>query len=165
MSASEVHIQTVAPGDMAQLMTALQALARDLNDPFTVTSDDMAAALFGPDSFALALLARQGDTLCGAALAAPLFSTLGGGATLYVSDLWVEPSVRQHALGTRLLSAASAEGERRWQTSGLRLTVYSDNAPARAFYERLGFIENEKDLSAFLPGASVAALQTEASCA
>lgn len=159
MCASDLRIQTVGTEDVSALMRALKALARDLDDPFKATPDDISKALFGPDSFALALLARQGDRVFGTVLAAPLFSTMGGGPALYVSDLWVDVSARQQAVGKRLLVAASIEGSRRWQTTGLRLTVYRDNAPARAFYDRLGFALNEKDLSAFLPGTRVAALQ------
>ncbi|ABG31916.1 N-acetyltransferase [Roseobacter denitrificans] len=162
MSDSKVRIQTVGPADVPDLMAALQALARNLDDPFKVTPEDVSKALFGPDSFTMALLARQGGKVFGAVFAAPLFTTLGGGAVLYVSDLWVDASVRKQSLGRRLLAAAAAEGASRWQTSGIRLTVYSDNAPARAFYAKLGFVVNEKDLTAFLSGTRVAALQARA---
>ena len=159
MSASDLRLHAVGQADLPALMTGLEALARDLGDPFKATTEDISRALFGPERFALAVLAQRGSLPVGVALAAPLFSTVGDGPVLYVSDLWVDAGVRQQAVGRRLLAKVLSEGAARWQTNAIKLTVYSDNTPAMAFYDKLGFILQEKDRSAFLPRPAAAEMQ------
>lgn len=150
MSASDVVLEPAGPKDMPEVMNALKALARDMGDPFKASDNSLSEALFGSPGFALALLARRGGHVVGVALAAPLFSTSGGGAVLYVSDLWVDPAVRRQALGKRLLAEALSVGAARWRTTSIKLTVYSDNTQALDFYAGLGFVLQEKDRSAIL---------------
>lgn len=150
MSVSDLTIAPAEPEDIPALMNALQALARDLDDPFKASQRALSDALFGPYSFAAALLARCQDQVVGAALAAPLFSTSAGACVLYVSDLWVDPAVRRQAVGRRLLAEALSLGAARWQTSSLKLTVYVDNTQALEFYARLGFVLQDSDRSAIL---------------
>lgn len=154
MSDSELCIQTARQQDLPALMFALQALAQDLGDPFEATTDTVSTALFGPNCFAMAVLARRREQTLGIALGAPLFSTMGGGTVLYVSDLWVAPAARRQSLGQKLLAAALSEGAARWQVKSIKLTVYADNAQALKFYSELGFVLNENDRSAVLPAAA-----------
>jgi ribosomal protein S18 acetylase RimI-like enzyme len=158
MSGSDLTIQPVSQADLSTLITCLHALAKDLGDPFHATYDGMAEALFGDDRFAMALLAMEGDHTRGALLAAPLFSTMGGGASVYVSDLWVAPEARRQAVGRRLLASAFRQGRTRWNAKSLKLTVYSDNSRALAFYDRLGFVLQENDRSAIMNSADATAL-------
>jgi ribosomal protein S18 acetylase RimI-like enzyme len=74
-----------------------------------------------------------------------VFSTVRGGAGLYVSDLWVAPEARSAGLGHRLLKAAEARAAEAWGAGFLRLTVYDDNPRARAFYDRLGFHSDPRE--------------------
>jgi ribosomal protein S18 acetylase RimI-like enzyme len=161
MSGSEPVIRVAGAGDAAALHAALRALAADLGDPFRAAEADIAAALAGPRAFALALLAG-GAPPAGAALAAPVMSTMAGGAVLHVSDLWVAAPARGRSLGRRLLAAAAREGRARWGTRGLTLTVYDGNAGARAFYARLGFRLRAGDHGAYLDADGIAALEGQA---
>lgn len=157
MCASDV-IRVAAPEDMPALMRALGALADDLGDPFRMEAGTLEAALFGPSRRAFALLAGQD----GAVLAQPTLSTMLGGTVTFVSDLWVSAGARGTGLGRRLLAAAAREGAHRWQAVALRLTVYEENAGARAFYDRLGFAVREQDRNALLHGAALTRLMEHA---
>lgn len=54
----------------------------------------------------------------------------------YLEDLWVEPSARGAGVGRRLIDALIARGrERGWRR--LYWHTETDNAPARALYERI----------------------------
>ena len=161
MSVSDLAIRLVEEPDLPSLMTCLHGLAQDLDDPFRATADGIADALFGTNSFAFALLATRDSDTVGALLAAPLFSTMGGGAIVYVSDLWVSPTARRRSVGKRLLAEAFREGQARWNAKSLKLTVYSDNSRAIAFYDRLGFALQENDRSAIMAGARATALLKE----
>ncbi|PKQ12389.1 MAG: N-acetyltransferase [Alphaproteobacteria bacterium HGW-Alphaproteobacteria-1] len=156
MCASDV-VRVANPEDMPALMHALQALARDLDDPFRMEAATLDAALFGPAPRAFALLAGED----GAVLAQPTLSTSLGGAVTFVSDLWVCRDARGTGLGRRLLAAAAREGAARWQSVALRLTVYQDNTRARAFYDRLGFAIREADRNALLSGTALTRLMEQ----
>ncbi len=94
---------------------------------------------------------KDGEAV-GAALVSPVFSTSKGAAGVYVSDLWVAASTRGSGLGRRLLREVATFGESRWRARFLKLTVYADNARARAFYEHLGFAFAEADQTMLLAG-------------
>lgn len=58
----------------------------------------------------------------------------------WLSDLYVRPEVRRRGIGRGLLRACIAEWRLR-QGDSIMLEVASDNAPARALYASLGFVE------------------------
>lgn len=62
---------------------------------------------------------------------------------LYVSSLAVAPQLRGHGAGRALVARVEAEARRRG-TPRLALDVNRDNPRARAFYERLGFVETAR---------------------
>lgn len=157
MCASE-RVRVACPEDMQTLMRALQALASDLGDPFQIEARTLEVALFGPSPRAFALLAGT----AGALLAQPAISTTLGGTVTFVSDLWVGADARGTGLGRCLLAKAAQEGAVRWQSVALRLTVYDDNAGARAFYDRLGFGIRGGDRNALLYGDALARLMEHA---
>ena len=67
----------------------------------------------------------------------PIFSTWMGRPGVYVQDLYVEDRFRGRRIGERLLRRVA----RQCRKAGgvyLRLSVDTDNATAKAFYERLG---------------------------
>ncbi len=54
----------------------------------------------------------------------------------WVDQLYVEPAMTGHGIGTELLRLAKRE-----RPSGLRLWTFASNTRAQRFYERHGFIE------------------------
>lgn len=151
-------ITEVEEADFADFVAALRGLARDLGDRFRATEESLEAALFGPARFAVAHLARVGREVAGAVFAQPYFSTVGGGAGVYVSDLWVAPAHRRRTLGRSLLARAAQDGAARWDARVLKLSVYADNERALDFYARMGFTQLERDRSVILAGSDFAAL-------
>lgn len=149
------EIQTVTPETLAAFRAGLRHLSDHLGDAHRADAQTLGAALFGPNPFALALMAADGT---GALLAMPVFSTIHGGPGLYVSDLWVAEAARGTGMGRRLLSAALNQtlwGAPRF----LKLTVYADNPGARAVYDRLGFQPQDADTVMLLDSAPLAALK------
>lgn len=136
---AEIAIRVADRADMACLSAALAQLSADLGDTHRTTAAQLGAACLGAPPSCHGLLALRGDVPVGAALVSPVFSTTQGAAGAYVSDLWVAGPRRGAGLGRRLLSRAAGLAARRWQGKFLKLTVYADNARARAFYESLGF--------------------------
>ena len=149
------QIHTVAPETLTAFHAGLRHLSDHLGDAHRADAQALGAALFGPHPFALGLMAADGT---GALLAMPVFSTIHGGAGLYVSDLWVAETARGTGMGRRLLSAALHQtiwGVPRF----LKLTVYQDNPSARAVYDWLGFRPQEADTVMLLEGARLGNLK------
>jgi ribosomal protein S18 acetylase RimI-like enzyme len=57
----------------------------------------------------------------------------------WLEALWVHPSVRRAGLGSRLIEAVAAWSRDRGART-LELSVTDNNAPAKALYERCGFV-------------------------
>lgn len=125
--------------DLARLEQALRALSADVGEDYAAQSATLAQALLGDTPAACGLLALQGDQTLGAALYSPVFSTVRGGAGVYVSDLWVSRAARSQGLGARLLAETARDGAARWQAGWLKLAVYDHSKAAQKFYQRLGF--------------------------
>ena len=136
---AEVEIRRAGRADAARLNGALAALSRDLGDEHRASDADILAGGFGPYPSFVALLAERHDTVVGATVFSPVFSTTRGGAGLFVSDLWVAQDFRRVGLGRRLLAAASDTADALWGARFLKLGVYHANQDALAAYERLGF--------------------------
>lgn len=152
-------ILDVAPRHLPQLMSGLQALAKNLNDPFEVSEATLSDGLFGPfPSCAAALAIGPEDTLGGAVLFSPVMSTSLGGAGAYVSDLWVAQPARNQSLGPRLLHHVAHRGARLWQARFIRLVSYDNNHRARAFYARNGFADHSDERVLTLQGKELDAL-------
>ena len=100
----------------------------------------------------------QDAHVLGAALFSPVFSTVRGGASAYVSDLWVAPEARGQALGTAQLAAVAERTRIDWNASFIKLVSYSNNNEALRFYARLGFASLRGETGLTLSGAPLAAL-------
>jgi len=134
-----IAIHLAKPADMPHVMAGLQGLAADLGDPFNASAAQVEAALFGANPMVRAQLALQGDNVLGLAYYSPMFSTMLGAGGCYVSDLWAAQAARGQGLGARLLAAVARDSGAVWQAKFIKLAAYVDNAPALAFYEKLGF--------------------------
>jgi ribosomal protein S18 acetylase RimI-like enzyme len=150
-------IRTAGPDDMLALSEGLARLSADLGDDHRAGEAELAAAL----SRGVARAQIAGDAPSGLALYSPVFSTVAGGAGLYVSDLWVAEDARGRGLGRRLLAAAAADARRAWGALFLTLAVYEESRAARAFYERLGFAPVTGQTRMMLSEAGFAALEKE----
>ncbi|MEO1199241.1 MAG: N-acetyltransferase [Pseudomonadota bacterium] len=150
---TEVTIRRAVADDAERLDTALQALGHGLGDPHNVSPEIILRDAFSDRPVFHALIAEQDARLVGIALVSPMFSTATGGSGGYVSDLWVDGSLRGHGIGRRLLAEACALAIAEWNAVFLRLSVYHATPEARAFYDRLGFTahETQSTLSVFGP--------------
>jgi len=146
---------------MDLLSAALEQLSIDLGDHHRTGAEDLASACLGPQPSCHGLVAIDEGKPVGAALISPIFSTTRGTAGVYISDLWVAASMRGKGLGRRLLREVAAFGAGHWQARFLKLTVYADNGPARAFYEYLGFRIAENDQTFLLADREMEALMRE----
>ncbi|SLN66576.1 Mycothiol acetyltransferase [Roseovarius litorisediminis] len=137
----KILIEPVNSDTLAFLDTALNQLSTGMGDTHRAGAATLQTALFGEYPVCHAMIARHADgaTPLGAALFSPVFSTVRGCAGVYVSDLWVSPEMRGQALGKQLLAKVIKYAEDLWQAGYIRLAAYNDNAPALAFYEKLGF--------------------------
>jgi ribosomal protein S18 acetylase RimI-like enzyme len=91
----------------------------------------------------LAFVAEQGGAAGGFVFATipPETPDLG-----HVTDLYVEPSSRRHGVGRALMRQITRVLRERG-VGHVGLDVRVDNAPARAFYDGLGFVEEERFLA------------------
>lgn len=154
-----IAIAPVTHKDVPLLEEALQHLAADLGDVYSADQPALAQAVCGPQAGCFALLATRDGRPMGAALSSPVFSTMRGGAGMFVSDLWVAESARGKGLARRLLAATLREGARRNAGRFLKLTVYQDNPKARAVYDRLGFAAQAGETNMILTGAPLETLR------
>ncbi|MDA7427932.1 N-acetyltransferase [Primorskyibacter aestuariivivens] len=148
-----LQVYDATPDTVPKLEVALRQLARDLDDPYRMDSDTLAAALFGPHAACFGALAMgEADAVLGATLYAPVTSTAAGRTGVYVSDLWVAEAARGQALGPALLAHVAARARQLWDARFLRLVSYRTNDRARSFYTRLGFVEKSDELVLQLSG-------------
>ena len=147
--------------DAGRLNTGLAHLSAALGDTHRATDDRIAAQGWGDWPAFRAQLAEEGDALVGLALYSPIYSTVRGGAGVYVSDLWVAAQCRSDGLGRRLLRAALLDAEAEWGAGFLRLQVYDHTPRARRFYDRLGFVQTRGLADLVLDTAACEALKGE----
>lgn len=138
--ASRANIRTAREGD-------LEALVRLLGVLFRIESDfrpdprrqrrGLRLMLQDPDRRAV-LVAEQGGAVVGMVTVQLVVSTAEGGASGWLEDMVVEAGARRAGVGRRLLRAAErwarGRGARR-----LQLLADVENAPALAFYRRMGW--------------------------
>ncbi len=138
------EIRPVARAELPILLRLIRALAayeRRL-EQVVATEADLERALLGQPPVAEAALAWQGAQAVGYALYYPVFSTFRGRAALYLEDIFVAPEARGQGVGYALMrylaQLARARGYDR-----LEWSVLDWNAPAMAFYQRLGAVPKE----------------------
>lgn len=150
------------PEDVPTVLGFVRALAAFEREPDAVraTPADYLRDGFGPDPAFGVLLAEVEGRAAGMALWFRTYSTWEGRAGLWLEDLWVEEWARERGVGRCLVAGLAALcRERGW--ARLDLSVLHWN-PARAFYDRLGFLEQSEWRPYRLSGAALAALAAEA---
>ena len=154
-------IRRATRADVSRLNQALRHLSETMGDKHRASDLTIAEAGFGPTSAFHAMLAEQDGAVVGAAVYSPLFSTTRGTAGAYVSDLWIDPELRGQQLGVRLLAAVRDDARAAWDAGFMRLAVYHDNARAKAFYLRLGFVPATGETSMTLDSDGLSKLEDE----
>ena len=89
-------------------------------------------------------VAEEGGDILGACLTLLTYSTWRGAKGLYIVDLFIDGKARNRGIGLKLLREAARRGRARGARF-IKLEVYHTNEGAARFYERLGFIRNDKD--------------------
>ncbi|MDZ7644623.1 MAG: GNAT family N-acetyltransferase [Woeseiaceae bacterium] len=134
-----VTVRPVERSDAGAIADMIRALGRAIGEEHKVTSraTDFARHGFGPRPAFHGLLAERAGAPVGLALWCYVFSSWRGEPGAYLQDLYVAESERGTGLGRRLLAAVAA-GARADGANHLRLSVATDNEPARAFYAHTG---------------------------
>ena len=135
-------IAPATPADIADIHALIRGLAdyEKLSALCVSTEADIASALFGPRPAAEALIARETANprpAAGFALFFHTFSTFVGRRGLWLEDLFVRPEHRGAGLGRALLAELARIAHDRG-CARFEWSVLDWNAPAIAFYERLG---------------------------
>jgi GNAT superfamily N-acetyltransferase len=132
-------IRPAARGDIPAVHALIRDLAvyEKLEHLCTGTAAALDDALFGTGPAAEVLVADVGGEIVGFALFFPTFSTFLARPGLWLEDLYVKPSHRTRGLGRRLLRAVAALAVER-RCGRFEWAVLDWNAPAIAFYERMG---------------------------
>jgi GNAT superfamily N-acetyltransferase len=161
--ADSVAIRPATAADARIIVDLIRELAIYEKEPLTsvkVTEADILRDGFGPTPRFECLLVEIAGRPAGFALYFHNYSTWEGRAGIYVEDVFVSEWARGRNIGRRLLAAITAVAESRGCTR-VDLSVLHWN-PARAFYERLGFVETEEWRRYRLQGEALTRLAAEA---
>ena len=137
----ELRIEPARPADVPVLIELICDLAEyeRLRDQVRIGPDDLACHLFGPRPYAEAAIARAGDEVVGFALWFHNYSTFEGRPGLYLEDLFVRPAMRGRGYGEALLRYLARVAVER-DCARFEWSVLDWNAPALAFYRKLGAV-------------------------
>jgi GNAT superfamily N-acetyltransferase len=158
-----VRIRPAERSDVPLLRSMIAELAEyeRAADQVTGTEAQLDSALFGPRAVAEAVVAQVHDADAGFAIYFHTFSTWLCQPGLYLEDLYVRPEHRGTGVGRSLLAhlaqIAIDRGCPRFEWS-----VLSWNAPAIAFYERVGAVHLDEWDEFRLAGEPLATLAREA---
>ena len=132
-------VRPATPADADEIFRLIRALADYEKLEHQVRGDAVRLRdhLFGARPYAEALVAADDGVIVGFALFFHDYSTFETAPGLWLEDLFVEPAHRRRGIGTALLRRVAALAAERG-CARLEWTVLEWNAPAIAFYERLG---------------------------
>jgi len=132
-------IRAAEPRDLPAVVGLIHELAEfeSLTHLFEATPEELGRHLFAERPSAECLVAQQGETLVGFALFFTTFSTFKCKPSLYLEDLYVQPSQRGNGLGKRLLKQLGALAVAR-DYGRFEWCVLDWNTNAIAFYEKMG---------------------------
>ena len=134
-----IDIRRVRPGDEAELVAMMRALAdfEHALDECTVTETQLSRALFGERATVYAHIAEVDGEPAAMALWFCNFSTWDGVAGIYLEDLFVKSEFRRHGLARALLSTLAGECVSNGYTR-LTWAVLDWNSNAIALYDSVG---------------------------
>jgi len=134
-----IEVRPATPADAALVHALVLELAayEKLANEVRATAEDTAAALFGPHPRVFCDIVEVEAEPVGFALWLYNYSTFAGRGGLWLEDLYVRPAARGMGAGLALLTALAARC-RAESLARLEWAVLDWNAPAIAFYDRLG---------------------------
>jgi len=132
-------IRQALANDVPQIGQLIRELALYEREPgkAVATDADLLRDGFGPNPRYFCLMAEWSGAPAGFALYFHNYSTWQGQWGLYLEDLFVRPALRGHGIGKALL-VELARIARREGCGRFQWQVLDWNAPAIAFYEKLG---------------------------
>jgi ribosomal protein S18 acetylase RimI-like enzyme len=161
--ADAIVVRPATPADAPIIVELIRELATYEKEPLAsvkATEADILRDGFGPQRRFESLLVEVGGRPAGFALFFHNYSTWEGRAGIYVEDIFVSEWARGRNIGRRLLAEIAAIAEARG-CGRVDLSVLQWN-PARAFYERIGFVEMSEWRPYRLKGEALASLAAEA---
>lgn len=134
-------VRAAEPSDVERIRALILALAsyERAADQVKTTTEQLHAALFGPDHVAAALVGEVDAEVVGFALYFRNFSTWEGVPGIYLEDLFVAPEHRGTGLGKALLRALARVAVARGYAR-LEWSVLDWNTPSIDFYRALGAV-------------------------
>ncbi|MCS6800407.1 MAG: GNAT family N-acetyltransferase [Chloroflexota bacterium] len=133
------RIRPAEPADVPAIVRLIQGLAEYEGLPAAPDECRLREHLFGDRPWVEALVAEEGGQVVGFALFFSTYSTFLTQPGIYLEDLYVEPRHRRRGIGRALLSRVAAIAVARG-CARLEWAVLRWNAPAIAFYDRLGAV-------------------------
>lgn len=135
-------IRPMRDEDAPQVVAMVKGLARDTGA--SVTPKLTAENLIASRDLIDVTVAEDEVGVLGACLTLLTYSTWRDAKGLYVVDLFVDPRARNGGVGLKLLREAARRGRAKGARF-IKLEVDRTNGGAERFYERLGFVRNDKD--------------------
>jgi len=135
-------IRPMRDHDAAQVAAMVRGLARDTGAD--IVPKLTPESLIGNSDLIDVTIAEDEKGLLGACLTLLTYSTWRDAKGLYVVDLFVDARARNGGIGLKLLREAARRGRAKGARF-IKLEVDRTNGGAERFYERLGFIRNDKD--------------------
>jgi GNAT superfamily N-acetyltransferase len=134
-----LSIRPATPADLPLIAALIRALAdyEKLAEAVRFAEADLARHLFGERPAAEVVIGERDGVAQGFALFFHNFSTFEGRPGIYLEDLFVRPEARGAGLGRALLAYLAGLAVKRG-CARLEWAVLDWNAPAIAFYEKLG---------------------------
>lgn len=139
-----VTVRTARPGDEAEILRMIRALAAFEREPDAVDATEamIGRALFADSAHVHAHLAERDGRAVGLALWFLNYSTWTGKPGLYLEDLFVDPSERRSGVARALMTALAREARARG-CARMDWAVLDWNEEAMRFYRRIGAHRSE----------------------
>jgi len=163
------RVRTAEPRDIPALMRLklLLAESEDSGHAVRASAADWLRDGFGPEAGFTAFVAESAGgseyiidhLIMGMATCSRRKITGWNGPVIFLQDLFVEPSHREHGIARALMARVAAYASELGSPI-VELTVRADN-PARNFYEHAGFVPLPQCLTYVLGGPALAALAAQ----
>lgn len=139
LSASSCVVRSAIAADVPTIFALIQALAEyeKLSHEVVGSPESLESHLFGDRPYAEALVAEVAGHGVGFALFFHNYSTFLTQPGIYLEDLFVLPEYRDRGIGKALITYLAQLAVER-NCGRLEWSVLDWNAPAIAFYERMG---------------------------